>query len=175
MGGGVEDGLLCRRFITSTLSGSDSPVELFTYLHQGDCSSRRDLGPYCQGSSRTSSSPGFYSRLFLVQMASGSWRPVIDLSHFNKFVCQTRFKMFQDGVQPVSSLVCSEVRLDGLHRLEGRLPSSSDSSRQSQVSSLCGRWTVYQFRALCFSLSTTPQIFTLGHGSGVSHASQPWS
>ena len=38
-------------------------------------------------------SPGYYSRLFVVWKASGSWRPVIDLSRVNKFVLQTRFKI----------------------------------------------------------------------------------
>ena len=37
--------------------------------------------------------PGFYSRLFLVEKASGGWRPMIDLSHLNEFVQLTRFKM----------------------------------------------------------------------------------
>ena len=37
--------------------------------------------------------PGFYSRLFLVEKASGGWRPVIDLSHLNDFVQLTPFKM----------------------------------------------------------------------------------
>ena len=37
--------------------------------------------------------PAFYSRLFLVEKASGGWRPVIDLSHLNEFVQLTRFKM----------------------------------------------------------------------------------
>ena len=37
--------------------------------------------------------PGFYSRLFLVEKASGGWRPVIDLSHLNEFVQLTPFKM----------------------------------------------------------------------------------
>ena len=39
------------------------------------------------------SSPGFYSRLFVVQKASGSWRPVIDLSSLNGFVQLTPFRM----------------------------------------------------------------------------------
>ena len=39
------------------------------------------------------SGPGFYSHLFLVEMASGGWRPVIDLSHLNEFIQLTRFKM----------------------------------------------------------------------------------
>ena len=38
-------------------------------------------------------SPGFYSRLFVVQKASGAWRPVIDLSFLNRFVQKTKFKM----------------------------------------------------------------------------------
>ena len=37
--------------------------------------------------------PGFYSRLFLVEKASGGWRPVIDLSRLNDFVQLTSFKM----------------------------------------------------------------------------------
>ena len=36
---------------------------------------------------------GFYSRLFLVEKATGGWRPVIDLSPLNGFVLQTLFKM----------------------------------------------------------------------------------
>ena len=38
-------------------------------------------------------SPGFYSRLFLVQKASGSWRPIIDLSTLNDYVTSSRFHM----------------------------------------------------------------------------------
>ena len=38
-------------------------------------------------------SPGFYSRLFLVEKATGGWRPVIDLSPLNLFVRQTKFRM----------------------------------------------------------------------------------
>ena len=38
-------------------------------------------------------SPGCYSRLFIVQKASGSWRPFIALSALNKFVKQTKFRM----------------------------------------------------------------------------------
>ena len=34
---------------------------------------------------------------------------------------------------------------------------------------------VYQFRALCFDISTAPQSVYSGLGSSVGHASQPWS
>ena len=38
-------------------------------------------------------SPGFYSRLFLVPKKSGGWRPVIDLSAHNRFIRIPSFKM----------------------------------------------------------------------------------
>ena len=37
--------------------------------------------------------PGFYSRLFLVEKASGCWRHMLDISPVNEFVQLTRFKM----------------------------------------------------------------------------------
>ena len=37
--------------------------------------------------------PGISSRLFLVEKASGSWRPVIVLSHLNEFTHLTPFMM----------------------------------------------------------------------------------
>ena len=37
--------------------------------------------------------PGFYSRLFVVQKDSGSWRPIIDLSTMNTFIVLQRFHM----------------------------------------------------------------------------------
>ena len=44
---------------------------------------------------RPRSGSRFYSRLFLVEKATGGWRPVIDLSHLNDFVQLTPFKMEQ--------------------------------------------------------------------------------
>ena len=38
-------------------------------------------------------SPSFYNWIFVVMKASGSWRPVIDLSILNLRVCKTPFKM----------------------------------------------------------------------------------
>ena len=49
-------------------------------------------------------SPGFYSRLFVVWKTSGSWRPVIDLSHLNRFVDVSHFQM--ETIQSVLLLVC---------------------------------------------------------------------
>ena len=49
-------------------------------------------------------SPGFYSRLFVVWKTSGSWRPVIDLSHLNRFVDVSHFQM--ETIQSVLLSVC---------------------------------------------------------------------
>ena len=91
--------------------------------------------------------PDFYSRLFLVEKASGGWRPVIDLSHLNKFVQPTRFKL-----EIVASVLLSVREGDFFQILIH--PSSRKLLR------LTSEGTVYQFRALCFGLSTAPQVFT---------------
>ena len=54
---------------------------------------------------------GFYSRLFLVEKATGGWRPVIDLSPLNEFVLQTPFKM-----ETVASVLASIKENDFLLR-----------------------------------------------------------
>ena len=57
--------------------------------------------------------PGFYSRLFLVEKATGGWRPVIDLSHLNDFVQLTPFKM-----ETVASVLLSVREGDFLASLD---------------------------------------------------------
>ena len=67
---------------------------------------------------------GFYSRLFLVEKVTRGWRPVIDLSHLNKFVLQTPFKM-----KTVASVLLS-IRggFPSFHRSEGRVFPDTHSS-----------------------------------------------
>ena len=62
--------------------------------------------------------PGFYSRLFLVEKATGGWRPVIDLSHLNDFVQLTSFKM-----ETVASVLLS-VRDGVLRKLKHIFPNT---------------------------------------------------
>ena len=57
--------------------------------------------------------PGFYSRLFLVEKASGGWRPVINRSPLNEFVHLTRFKM-----ETVASVLLSVREGDFLASLD---------------------------------------------------------
>ena len=100
---------------------------------------------------------GFYSRLFLVEKATGGWRPVIDLSHLNDFVQLTSFKM-----EIVASVVLSVREGDFLASLDLKdayfqIPIHGSSRKLLRFMS---EGTVYQFKALCFGLSTAPQVFT---------------
>ena len=103
------------------------------------------------------SGPGFCSRLFLVEKASGGWRPVIELSHLNEFIQLTRFKM-----EIVASVLLSVREGDILASLDLKdayfqIPIHPSSRKLLRFTS---EGTVYQFRALCFGLSTAPQVFT---------------
>ena len=101
--------------------------------------------------------PGFYSRLFLVEKATGGWRPVIDLSLLNDFVQLTPFKM-----ETVASVLLSVREGDFLASLDLKdayfqIPIHGSSRKLLRFMS---EGTVYQFKALCFGLSTAPQVFT---------------
>ena len=125
--------------------------------------------------------PGFYSRLFLVEKASGGWRPVIDLSHLNEFVQLTRFKM-----ETVTSVLLSVREGDFLASLDLKDPYFQIPIHRSSRKLLrfTSEGTVYQFRALYFGLSTAPQVFTrvfavvsawaLSHGIKLLHYLDDW-
>ena len=101
--------------------------------------------------------PDFYSRLFLVEKVTGGWRPVIDLSHLNEFVRQTPFKM-----ETVASVLLSVREGDFLASIDLKdayfqIPVHQSSRKLLRFLS---EGTVYQFKALCFGLSTATQVFT---------------
>ena len=101
--------------------------------------------------------PGFYSRLFLVEKVTGGWRPVIDLFHLNEFVLQTLFKM-----ETVASVLLSVREGDFVAYIDLKdsyfqIPVHQSSRKLLRFLS---RGTAYQFKALCFRLSTAPQVFT---------------
>ena len=101
--------------------------------------------------------PGFYSRLFMVQKDSGSWRPIIDLSTLNTFIVSQRFHM-----ETPQSVLRSIRQGDWMISLDLQdaylqVPIHPESRRYL-------RFTMggvpYQFRVLCFGLTTAPQVFT---------------
>ena len=102
-------------------------------------------------------SPGFYSRMFVVTKASGGWRPIIDLSHLNKFVAVSRFKM--ETVQSVISSIRPNDWMVSIDLKDAYLqvPIHPDSRKHLRFVTPRG---VFQFRVLCFGLSTAPQVFT---------------
>ena len=102
-------------------------------------------------------SPGFYSRLFLVQKASGSWRPIIDLSTLNGYVTSSHFHMETPqsvlrSIRPGDWMISLDLQDAYL-----QVPVHHDSRRYLRFV-MQGR--TYQFRVLCFGLTTVPQVFT---------------
>ena len=102
-------------------------------------------------------SSGFYSRLFLVQKASGSWRPIIDLSILNGYITKSHFHIETPqsvlrSIRPGDWMVSLDLQDAYL-----QVPVHRDSHRYLRFV-IEGR--TYQFRVLCFGLTTTPQVFT---------------
>ena len=98
--------------------------------------------------------PGFYSRLFLVEKASGGWRPVIDLSYLNEFVQLTRFKM-----ETVASVLLCVREGDFLASLDLKdvyfqIPIHPSSRKLLRFMS---EETIYRFRALCVDCRLLPR------------------
>ena len=102
-------------------------------------------------------SPGFYNRLFLVKKASGSWRPIIDLSTLNHYVTSSRFHMetprsVLNSIRPGNWMISLDLQDAYL-----QVPVHHDSRRFLRFV-LDGK--PFQFRVLCFGLTTAPQVFT---------------
>ena len=104
-----------------------------------------------------SPSPGFYSRMFVVPKITGGWRPIIDLSPLNKFVAKEKFSM-----ECPRTVLLSLQKSDWLTSIDLQDAYFHIPIHKSSRPYLRFQWrgTVYQFRALCFGLSTAPFIFT---------------
>ena len=104
-------------------------------------------------------SPGFYSRLFVVWKTSGSWCPVIDLSHLNGFVDVSHFQM--ETIQSVLLSVHQDDWMASIDLKEAylQIPVHPDSRPFLRFVSE-QRVTLSNSKALCFGLSTAPQVFS---------------
>ena len=102
-------------------------------------------------------SPGFYSRLFVTPKVTGGWWPVIDLSRLNGWVELSSFRMKTAqsvllSLRPGDWMVSLDLQDAYLQVLVH--PASRCFLR------FCVGDAVFQFRALCFGLSSAPQVFT---------------
>ena len=114
------------------------------------------------------SSPGYYSRLFVTPKVTGGWQPVIDLSRLNCSVLVSHFHM-EMAQSVLQSLRPGDwmVSLD-LHDAYLQVPVHPSFRHYLRF---CVGVSVLQFRALCFDLSTAPQVFTrvMAHISSIMH------
>ena len=101
--------------------------------------------------------PGFYSRLFVVQKDSGAWRPIIDLSTLNMYVAESRFHM--ETPQSVLRFIRRGDWMISVDLLDEylQIPIHQDSRRYLRF---VIQGVTYQFKVLCFGLTTAPQVFT---------------
>ena len=102
-------------------------------------------------------SPGYYSRLFLVPKPNGSFRPIIDLKKLNQFIVVPSFKMetlfsIIAALQPQEWITKIDLK-DAYHHILVHV-----NIRKYFRFVIAG--TVYQFRVLPFGLSTAPREFT---------------
>ena len=105
----------------------------------------------------TDPGPGIYSHLFLVEKATGGWRPAIDLSPLNGFVRQTPFTMETAASVLLSIREGNFLASMDLKDTYFQIPTHR-SSRKWLRFTLEGM--VYKFKVLCFGLSTAPQVLT---------------
>jgi len=103
------------------------------------------------------STPGFYSRLFVVPKPNGKWRPVIDLKALNHFVKVPRFKM--ESLQSIWSALLPGNYAFSLDLQDAYFHIPIHKSHRKFLRFVV-KGQVYQFRALPFGLASAPWIFT---------------
>ena len=101
--------------------------------------------------------PGFYSRLFVVQKDSGAWRPIIDLSTLNTYIASQRFHM--ETRQSVLRSIRQGDWLISLDLQDAYLQVPVHLELRRYLRFIMGG-VPYQFRVLCFGLTTAPQVFS---------------
>ena len=129
-------------------------------LSLGSSLAARGRGDACQRSLRNRPRSGSWLLQSSFPGGEGIWRLAahdLSLSHLNEFVHLTWFKM-----ETVASVLLSVREEDFLASLDLKdayfqIPIDRSSRKLLRFTS---EGTVYQFRALCFGLSTAPQVFT---------------
>ena len=102
-------------------------------------------------------SPGYYSRLFLVPKPDGSFHPIIDLKKLNQFIVVPSFKM-----ETLFSIIAALQPQEWITKidLKGAYHHILVHVNICKYFRFVVAGTVYQFRVLPFGLSTAPREFT---------------
>ena len=158
-GGGLEVGV---RDTFSQCSASfripHRPGFVFSPVPQGEGSGGGDSVSAAQRCSRACVSfSKFLQSHVCGHQVSGGWRPIIDLSTLNLSVVKTRFQ-----IEATQSILRSVQRNDWMVFI-----SLKDAYLQTPIHPSSRRYLrftaggrAWQFKVLCFSLSTAPQAFT---------------
>ena len=114
----------------------------------------------------TQSTPGFYSRLFLVPKKTGGMRPVIDLSILNSYLSVPHFKM--ETNRSIRTCILPGMLTTKLDLSDAyfHIPISLASRKFLRFV-----WNnkVYQFLAVPFGLAVAPQLFTRVFQTVIAH------
>ena len=157
---------------SSTVSGSDSPVELFSKFHQGESSAGGDRGVNRQRGSRAGPSISG-----VLQSPVCSAEGIRYMEACNRFVGSQQIRQtdkIQDGIQSICPTSGKKIRLDDYNRFKGCLPPSTYASRQSKISSFHdGSQHLSVSRSMFRPFHGTTGVYK-GHGSRVGHAAQSW-
>ena len=143
---------------TSSIRASALPAGVLPSVHQGSRLNPGASKPSSEGGSRASPTvSGFLQPSILVQKASGSWRPIIDLSTLNDYITSAHFHMetprsVLNSIRPGDWMISLDLQDAYL-----QVPVHHDSRRFLRFV-VTGK--TYQFRVLCFGLTTAPQVFT---------------
>ena len=104
-----------------------------------------------------STSPGFYSRLFLVLKKNGKWRPVLNLKALNTHLESPHFKM--ETSRQILAAVRPHMWATSIDLQDAYLHVAIQSHSRRYLRFWDGQ-RVYQFRVLPFGLTTAPLVFT---------------
>ena len=102
-------------------------------------------------------SPGFYTKIFLVPKKNGKLRPVIDLSPLNKFLVVPTFKMLT--TRHLSRVLTHQGHAASLDLKDAYLHVPIRKSFRKYLR-FAYRGRVCQFKSLPFGIATAPYVFT---------------
>ena len=160
LGGGGSSGRLSDPFrpSTSSIRAPTLPAGVLPTVHQGSRLNPGASTPSSEGGSRTSPSvSGFLQPPIPRPEGFGVVAPIIDLSTLNGYVTSSHFHMETPqsvlrSIRPGDWMVSLDLQDAYL-----QVPVHHDSRRYLRFV-VEGR--TYQFRVLCFGLTTAPQVFT---------------